>query len=107
MEIKSLRLKIFKMTILNFEDFMKKYNLKNGTKNESQSQKIFNYSMYPTDSKRYSDKRFINIENGSMGGTHVTFFYIKGNKSYYFDSFEVQSDKFLFNQLPEPIIYHN
>ena len=107
MEISSLKLKLFKMTILNFKDFKKIYNLKNDTLNESQLQKYSNYPFYPTDSKIYSDKGFVNEDNGSMGGTHWTCFYIKGNKSYYFDSFCVQPDKFLLNQLPKPIIYHN
>ena len=31
------------MTILNFINFKKKYNLKNDTMNESQLQKIYNY----------------------------------------------------------------
>ena len=42
-----------------------------------------------------------------MGGSHWTCFYIKGNKSYYFDSFGGTPDKFLRNQLTKPIIYHN
>ena len=42
-----------------------------------------------------------------MGGTHWTCFYTKDNNSYYFDSFGGQPDKFLVNQLPKPIIYHN
>ena len=58
---------------------MKKYNLKNDTMNESELQR----------------------------GTHWTYFIIKDNKSYYFDSFGVQPDKFLLNQLPKPIIYPN
>ena len=41
-----------------------------------------------------------------MGGTHWVCFYIKDNKSYYFDSFGGSPDKFLLNQLPKPIIYH-
>ena len=36
MEINSLKLTLFKMTILNFEDFMEKYKLKYNTMNESQ-----------------------------------------------------------------------
>ena len=95
------------MKILTFKNFMKKYILKNDTMNEFQLQKIYNYKIYPRDSKIYSDKGFINIDNGSQGGTHWTCFYIKDNKSYYFDSFGVQPDKFLLNQLPKPIIYHN
>ena len=42
-----------------------------------------------------------------MGGAHLTCYYIKDNKSYYFDSFGGTPDKFLLNQLPKPIIYHN
>ena len=73
--------------------------------NESQLQKIYNYNIYPRGSKRYSDKGFVNIDNGSQGGTHWTCFYIKDNKSFYFHSFGVQPDKFLLKQLPKPITY--
>ena len=86
---------------------MKKYKLKNDTMNESQLQKISNYPIYPSDSKINSDKGFINIDDGSQHGTHWTVFFIKGKKSYYFDSFGGAPDKFLLNQLPKPIIYHN
>ena len=95
------------MKILTFKDFMKKYNLKNDTMNESQLQTIYNYNIYPRDSKIISDKGFVNIDNESRGETHWTCFYIKDNKSFYFDSFGVQPDKFLLNQLPKPLIYHN
>ena len=57
--------------------------------------------------KFYSDKGFVNIDDGRMGGSHWTGFYIKDHKSYYFDSFGGQPDKFLLNQLPKPIIYLN
>ena len=95
------------MKILSFKDIMKKHNLKNNNMNESQLQKIYNYPIYSRDSKVYSDKGFVNIDNGDKGGTHWTCFYIKDNKSFYFDSFGVQPDKFLLKQLPKPIIYHN
>ena len=95
------------MKILNFKDFMKKYNLKDDTMNESQLQRIYNYPIYHRDSKIYSDKGFVNIDNGRMGGSHWTCFIVKDNKSYYFDSFGGQPDKFLLNHLPKPIIYHN
>ena len=95
------------MKILNFKDFMKKYKLKNDTMNESQLQKIYNYPIYPRDSKIYSDKGFVNIDNGSQGGSHWCVYYIKDNKSYLFDSFGGAPDKFLLNHLPKPIIYHN
>ena len=75
--------------------------------NESELQRIYNYAIYPRDSKTYSDGRFVNIDDSSRGGTHWTCFIIKDNKSYYFDSFGGAPDKFLLNQLPKPILYHN
>ena len=75
--------------------------------NESQLQKIYSYPIYPRDSKIYSDKGFLNIDNGSMGGSHWTCFIVKDKISYYFDKFVGQPDKFLLNLLPKPIIYHN
>ena len=80
---------------------MKKYNLKNETMNESQLHGIYNYPIYPRDSKIYSDKGFVNIDDGSMGGTHWTCFIVKDDKSYYLDSFGGQPDKFLLKQLPK------
>ena len=94
------------MKVLNFKNFMKKYKLKDDTMNESQLQKIYNYPIYPRDSKIYSDEGFLNIGNYQNGGSHWCAFYIKDNKSYYFDSFGGQPDKFLLNQLPKPLIYH-
>ena len=95
------------MKLLNFKDFMKKYKLKNDTMNESELQRVYNYPIYPRDSKIYFDEGFVNIDDGSMGGSHWKCFIVKDNKSYYFDSFGGQPDKFLLNQLPKPIIYHN
>ena len=95
------------MKVIIFKDFMKKYNLKNDTMSESQLQKIYKYPIYPRDSKIYSNKGFVNTDDGSMGGSHWFAFIVKDNKSFYFDSFGGQPDKFLLNQLPKPIIYHN
>ena len=95
------------MKVLNFKDFMKKYKLKNDSMNESQLQKIYKYPVCLRDSKIYSDRAFVNIDNGSMGGTHWSCFIVKDKKSYYFDSLGGQPDKFLLKQLPKPIIYHN
>ena len=95
------------MRVLTFKDFMKKHKLKNNTMNESELQRVYNYPIYPRDSKIHSDKGFVNIDNGSQGGTHWTCFYIKDNKSCYFDSFGGQPDKILLKQSPKPIIYHN
>ena len=90
-----------------YESFMKKYNLKNDTMNESELQRVYKYRIYPRDSKIHSDKGFVNIDNGSQGGTHWTCFIVKDNKLFYFDSFGGQPDKFLPNQLPKPIRYYN
>ena len=95
------------MKIIYFKEFMKKYNLKNDTMNEREVQKFYNYPIYPRDSKIYSDRGFVNIDNGSQGGTHWTCFIVKDKKTYYFDSYGRTPDKFLSNQLPKPIIYHN
>ena len=97
---------LINMKVLNFKDFMEKYSLRNYTMNESQLQIIYNYPIYPRDSKIYSDRRFINIDIGSQGGTHWTCFIVKDNRSYNFDSFGGQPDKFLLKQLPKPLIYH-
>ena len=95
------------MKLLNFKNFMKKYKLKNDTMNESELQRVYNYNIYPRDRKIHSDKGFINIDDGSMGGSHWTCFLIQDNKSYYFDSFGGKPDRYLLIQLPKPIIYHN
>ena len=42
-----------------------------------------------------------------MGGSHWCAFCVRDNKSFYYDSFGGHPDKFLLNQLPKPIIYHN
>ena len=74
--------------------------------NEPQLQKFHNYPIYPKDSKIYSDKGFINKDNGSQCATQGTCFIVTDEKSFYFDSFGGQPDKFQLNQLPKPIIYH-
>ena len=98
---------IINMKLLTFEDFMKINFFKNNTMNESDLQRIYSYPIYPRDSKLYSNKVFVNIDNGSMGGSHWTCFLVKDDKSLYFDSLGGQPDKFLLNQLPKPITYHN
>ena len=49
---------------------MRKYNLKDDTMNESDLKAVSNYPINPRDSNFYSDKGFVNIDNGSHGGTH-------------------------------------
>ena len=85
------------MKILNFKDFKKKYNLKNDTMKESELQKVYSYPIFPRDSKIYSDRCFVNIDDGSMGGSYWVAFIVKDKKSYYFDSFGGAPDKFLLN----------
>ena len=70
------------MKVLYFKNFMKKNNLKDNTMNESDLQKIYNYPIYPRDSKIYSDKGFVNIANGFRGGSHWTCFIVKDKKSF-------------------------
>ena len=77
------------MKILNFKKFMKTYNLKNDNMNESQLQKVYNYPNYRRDSKIITYKGFVNLDNGSLGGAHWCASYVNDNKSYYFDSFQI------------------
>ena len=65
------------MKTLHVKDLMEKYKLKNDTMNESELQRIYNYPLYPGDSKIYSEKGFVNVDNGRMGGPHWTCFIIK------------------------------
>ena len=62
---------------------MKKYNLKNDTMNESELQRNYNYKINSRESIT-TNKPFVKIDNGSMGGTHWTCFTVKDDKSYYF-----------------------
>ena len=107
MEIKLLKLLLFKMTILDFEDFMIKCNLKSATMYESELQRIYTYPIHPRDSKVHSDKGFVDKDNGSQGGTHWCWLILRDNKSYYYDSFGGTPDKVLLKQLPKPMKYHN
>ena len=74
---------------------------------EREIQRVYKYNLHSRDSKIYSDKGFVNIDDGSQGGSHWTCYIKKDNKLYYFDSFGGQPDKFLLNHLPKPKINHN
>ena len=63
--------------------------------NETPVKKSLYYHIYPRDFEKPSEKGFVNIDNGSMGGSNWTCFIVKGNETYYFDSFGGQPDKFL------------
>ena len=43
--------------------------------NESELQRVYNYPIYPRDSKIFSDKGFVNIDNGFQGSTQRTCFF--------------------------------
>ena len=73
--------------------------------NESEIQKVYIYKIYPRDSTKFFDKGFVNIDNGSLGGSHWTCFIIKDKKPYYFGSFGGQPDNVLLKQLLKPIMY--
>ena len=73
---------------------------------ENDVQRVYIHRVYQRDSKITTDKGFVNIDNGSMGGSHGVVSYKKGNKSYYFESLAGQPDKFPLNQLQEPIYYN-
>ena len=74
--------------------------------NESKLQRVYNHNVNPRVFKLITDKGFVNIHKNSQGSTHWSCFSVKDNKSYYFDSFGGQPDKFLLNQLAKPITYH-
>ena len=69
--------------------------------------KVFNFTIYPEDSKITTIKRIVNIDKGNMGGTHWTFLYLKDNQSFYFASFAGFPDKFLLEHLTKPKNLHN
>ena len=54
---------------------MIEYNLIDNTMNESELQRIYNYPIYPRDSKICTNEGFVKIDNGQMGGTHWTCFF--------------------------------
>ena len=66
---KLVEINVILKKIVNFKDFMKQNNLENDTLNEFELQRIYNYNIYPRDSKIYFDKGFVNKNNGSQRGS--------------------------------------
>ena len=93
--------------VFNLKRFVKKHSIKDDTMTESGLQKVYDYSINPECSAFFSDRTFVNFDNGSMGGSHWAAFYVKNSKLFSFDSFRGQLDNFLLSQLPKPIIYHD
>ena len=69
---------------------------------ESELKKVFNFTICPEDSKITTNNRIVNIDKGSMGGSHWTLFYFKDKQSSYFASFGGLPDKILLEKLTKP-----
>ena len=69
--------------------------------------KKFKAILNPKDFIMTSDKCFVYIVNGAMGGSHWNCFYMKDKKSFYFESFCGQADNFSLYYLSKPIFFLN
>ena len=83
---------------------------------ESDWQKFFRFRIDPRDSILTTGKEIVNLDNGSLGGSQWTCFYIKDEAdstshagsakiSFYFDSFYEPPNKVLHKQLPKAFTY--
>ena len=95
------------MIILSLKDFMKKYNLRDDTMAESVLQQVYIFPIYPRGSKMYSDKGFVNKDDGSQGGSHWCCFVIKIRNPFTLTALDSILIFFSPYQLPKPIIYPN
>ena len=59
---------------------MKECNLIVDTMTKRELKNMYKYSIYPKDSRNFTDKRFVEIDNGCIGLTQWTCFYMKDNK---------------------------
>ena len=55
------------MRTKKFRHLMKNCFLKDDTANDSELRTVYNHPIYPRGSKIYSDKGFVNIDNGEQG----------------------------------------
>ena len=62
--------------------------------NESDLHRVFNYKFYPRDSKIYSVRGTVIKDDGSLDRSHWTCFKVENKKSFHFDSFGGQPEKF-------------
>ena len=69
--------------------------------------KVYIYPPYPTDSTTSSDNGFMKIYVDSMDGSPLRCFFMKDNKSFFFDILGGAPDNILLQQLPKPLICHN
>ena len=65
--------------------------------NESELEKIYNYPIYPRDSKIHLDKGFVIIDDCRMGGTDWTFYVKKINHITLTGLVELQINFYLIN----------
>ena len=56
---------------------MEKFHLKKATIKEGEFKKVYNCTIYPINSRRTSDERFVKIDNGEQSGTQWTCFISK------------------------------
>ena len=68
--LRQMTCKISFVIIFYLKDFMKKCILKDVTMSGSEVEKVYNHHIYPRHSITVTDKRFVNIDKISLGGTH-------------------------------------
>ena len=86
--------------ILGLKDFLKKINLNDKTMRKCEFRKINICPIHPRDVKMYSENWFVKLENGENCRSHLCAFYVKTNKTFYFDTFGGVPHKFLLSHLP-------
>ena len=90
---------------LSLKSFSNKYGFNDETMKENDLTRKLKIKI--SNGSEITTKRgFVNIDNGSMGATHWTCFYMKDNKSFYVDSIGVYLDNFILEKLPKPIPFH-
>ena len=51
---------------------------------ENDLERFYNYKTYPRDSKIFSDRGFVNIDDGSLVGSHWTCFIVEKKQTLLF-----------------------
>ena len=72
MKIELLKFKLNKNDNTCSKRFYEKILSENDVMNELELQRVYNYSSYPRVSKRFSDKIFVNFDDGERSGSHWT-----------------------------------
>ena len=82
------------MTTPKLKDFMEKVGLQYELMTEIDLKKVYMYLIYPKSYIRSTNNGFLNLDNGNMGVTNWTCFYIKILSHSEFIFFGGQCDKF-------------